>query len=286
MRLSRNCSLGLRALGLLGVLGFLMWAPAAARAQKKVARPTVAILYFDYDGSSEEMGFLRKGLTQMLVSDLSDVSEIDIVERVRLQDAIEELELNRTNKIDQSSANRIGKLLGARYLVMGGYFDIAGTLRMDARVVEVETGKIVTSIGKHSKAADFMDLEQYLAAELARTFRQQPAVTGPGGKSGSGGKSGGRNNGKSGGQNGGKSGGKPIVAANDKNGGGKAGGIGSGKRPQPPKALDAKQAAAYGKALDAIDRGDERAAEAMLADLVTKKPDFEMASLDLASLRR
>jgi TolB-like protein len=288
MRLSRYCSLGLRALSLLGVLGLLMWAPAAARAQKKVARPTVAILYFDYDGSSEEMGFLRKGLTQMLVSDLSDVSEIDIVERVRLQDAIEELELNRTNKIDQSSANRIGKLLGARYLVMGGYFDIAGTLRMDARVVEVETGKIVTSIGKHSKAADFMDLEQYLAAELARTFRQ-PAVTGPGGKSGSGGKSGGKaggqNNGKSGGQNGGKSGGKPIVAANDKNGG-KAGGIGSGKRPQPPKALDAKQAAAYGKALDAIDRGDARAAEAMLTDLVTKKPDFEMASLDLASLRR
>jgi TolB-like protein len=268
----------------LAALTLVVWAPLMARAQNKVARPTVAILYFDYDGSSEEMGFLRKGLTQMLVSDLAGVSEIDIVERVRLQDAIEELELNRTNKIDQSSANRIGKLLGARYLVMGGYFDIAGTLRMDARVVEVETGKIIASMGKHSKAADFMDLEQYLAAELARTFRQQPAVTGPnkpGGRNS--GKPGGRNNGKPGGRNNGK----PIVAANGKPGtDGKAGGVGSGKRPQPPRTLDAKQAAAYGKALDAIDRGDEPAAEAMLADLVSKKPDFEMASLDLASLRR
>ncbi len=281
MRLSRYCSLGLAALTLLVSLVFLSWAPPAARAQKKVVKPTVAILYFDYDGSSEEMGFLRKGLTQMLVSDLTDVSEIDIVERVRLQDALEELELNRTNKIDQSSANRIGKLLGARYLVMGGYFDIGGTLRMDARVVEVETGKIVASIGKHSKAAEFMDLEQHLAAELARVFRQQPAVTGPNGAKGpTGGKPRGR-----------KPSGKPIVAGNGTSAGkpdGKVGGVGAGNpaRPQPPKTLDAKQAAAYGKALDAIDRGDQRAAETMLADLVTKKPDFEMASLDLASLRK
>jgi TolB-like protein len=286
MRLSRYCSLGLAALTLLVSLVFLSWAPPAARAQKKVVKPTVAILYFDYDGSSEEMGFLRKGLTQMLVSDLTDVSEIDIVERVRLQDAIEELELNRTNKIDQSSANRIGKLLGARYLVMGGYFDIAGTLRMDARVVDVETGKVVASIGKHSKAAEFMDLEQHLAAELARVFRQQPAQirsTGSNGGKPGGGKPAGR-----------KPRGKTVVAGNGQDGAngqnaGKPGGVGSGKpvqRPQRPKTLDAQQAAAYGKALDAIDRGDQRAAETMLANLVAKKPDFEMASLDLASLRR
>lgn len=279
--------LGLAALTLLVVQ---VWAPLAARAQKQPVKPTVAILYFDYDGSSEEMGFLRKGLTQMLVSDLSGVSEIDIVERVRLQDALEELELNRTNKIDQSSANRIGKLLGARYLVMGGYFDIAGTLRMDARVVEVETGKIVASIGKHSKAAEFMDLEQHLAAELARVFRQ-PAVTQP-----NGGKPVRPNDGKPGGKSGRKSGGKPIVAGNGKDGAqakdggnGKVGAVGSGNpapRPKQPRTLDAQQVAAYGKALDAIDRGDKRAAETMLAALVTKKPDFEMASLDLASLRK
>jgi TolB-like protein len=229
------------------------------------------------------MGFLRKGLTQMLVSDLAGVPEIDIVERVRLQDAIEELELNRTNKIDQGSANRIGKLLGARYLVLGGYFDIAGTLRMDARVVEVETGKIVASMGKHSKAADFMDLEQYLAAELARTFRQQPAATAPSdGKSGGNGKSGRKPRSRTG-----RKTDKPVVADTGKTDtAGKTGGIGSGKPPQQPKTLDAGQVAAYGKALDAIDRGDKRAAETLLADLVTKKPDFELASLDLASLRR
>lgn len=250
MRLSRHCISGLAVL-----LASLALGPVAL-AQKKIVKPTIAILYFDYDGSSEEMGFLRKGLTQMLVSDLSEVTEVDIVERVRLQDAIEELELNRTNKIDQSSASRIGKLLGARYLVMGGYFDIAGTLRMDARVVEVETGKVVASLGKHGKAADFIDLEQYLAGELSRVLRLQIATGKPT---------------QVGGTGSGSSGNKPRPRR---------------RKPRRPSSLDARQAAAYGRALDAVDRGDERAAETILEDLVAKKPDFQIAALDLASLRK
>lgn len=257
MRLSRSRMFALAALA--GLVALV--AAPEARAQKKPAKPTVAILYFDYDGSSEEMGFLRKGLTQMLVSDLSEVTEVDIVERVRLQDAIEELELNRTNKIDQSSASRIGKLLGARYLVMGGYFDIAGTLRMDARVVEVETGKVVASLGKHGKAAEFIDLEQYLAGELARVLRLQLAA-GTTGKPGTAGKPGGAGSGKTE---------EPRPRQ---------------KRPRRPRSLDARQAAAYGRALDAVDRGDKNTAETILEDLVAKQPDFQIAALDLASLRR
>ncbi len=253
MHLSRQLIPGLVVVALLALLG------PAALAQKKIAKPTIAILYFDYDGSSEEMGFLRKGLTQMLVSDLSEVTEVDIVERVRLQDAVEELELNRTNKIDQSSASRIGKLLGARYLVMGGYFDIAGTLRMDARVVEVETGKVVASLGKHGKAADFIDLEQYLAGELGRVLRLQAT---PGKQPQAGGTGSGTTD-------------KPGDKTRPRR-----------RKPRRPSSLDARQAAAYGRALDAVDRGDQAAAKTILEELVAKKPDFQIAALDLASLRK
>lgn len=240
------------------VLALLALAPAA-RAQSK---PAVAILYFDYDGSSEEMGFLRKGLTQMLVTDLSGnpavAPRVEIVERTRLQDVLAELELERTKKIDPRTANRIGKLLGARYLVMGGYFDIGGTLRVDARLVEVETGKVVASMGKHGKAEAFLALEQHLAGELATTLgKLKPvAIKGRKGK--------------------GRRGNK-----------GKRGGVGGSKRkPKPPSSLDARQAAAYGKALDAIDRGDTDSARTILKDIVARQPDFEMASLDLSALAR
>src|SRR3954462_15487681 len=104
-------------------------------------RPTVAILYFDYSGKDPEMGVLKKGLAQMLISDLSGMESVRLVERDRLEEVLAELKLGQTTKIDPQSAAKVGKLLGARYMVLGGYFDLMQTLRADARVVEVETGK-------------------------------------------------------------------------------------------------------------------------------------------------
>jgi hypothetical protein len=61
----------------------------------------------------------------------------------------------------------VGKLLGARYMVLGGYFDVMGALRADARVVEVETGRVVQSVGANGKPDDFMPIEQSLSVALA-----------------------------------------------------------------------------------------------------------------------
>src|SRR5262249_14368879 len=46
--------------------------------------PAVAVLYFDYSGKSEELGALRKGLAEMLITDLAGAKAVTIVERTRL----------------------------------------------------------------------------------------------------------------------------------------------------------------------------------------------------------
>jgi TolB-like protein len=146
----------------------LLLVSAAATAKKAPPEPpTVAILYFDYQGKDEQMGLLRKGLAQMLISDLSSLEGIRIVERDRLEDLLAELKLQRTASFDKATAARVGKLLGARYMVLGGYFDMMGALRADARVVEVETGKVVQSVGATGKPDDFLSVEQQLATGLA-----------------------------------------------------------------------------------------------------------------------
>jgi TolB-like protein len=139
-----------------------------ASKAKKVAKavgPTVAVLYFDYSGKDDELSFLRKGLTQMLVTDLSQSRKLKLVERTELEAVLKELKLNRTKKIDRSSANRVGKLLGAQYLVTGGYFEAGGKLRVDARVIEVETGT-VNGVGVHNDSSNFMQIESELATQL------------------------------------------------------------------------------------------------------------------------
>lgn len=211
------------------------------------AKPTVAILYFDYQGKNEEMLLLKKGLAQMLISDLSGSDAYQIVERDRLQEIIEELKLGQSRKIDKSTAAKIGKLLGARYMVLGGYFDVMGTLRVDARVVEVETGKILKSVGSHGKPDTFMDLEKKLSDDLSGILSTSLAVAET------------KNRG---------------VAKKKKR---------KGKRKRPKK-LAMKTALLYSKALDAKDRGDKKAAKETLKKVVKDQPDFSLAQLDLDSL--
>jgi len=132
--------------------------------------PTVAIVYFDYTGKTAELEVLRKGLAQMLISDLSGSDAIRVVERDRIEDLLGELKLQSSAKIDPQSAVKLGKLLGARYLVLGGYFDLQDVLRVDARIVEVETGRVVKSFGTNGKPGDFLPVEQKVAADLGGWF--------------------------------------------------------------------------------------------------------------------
>ena len=127
-------------------------APRAERpAAGKTVKPTIAVLYFDYGGKKAELEPLREGLAQMLITDLADLPEIRVVERTRLKAVLEEHKLAASGKVDAASAARVGKLLGAHALVLGSFFDLAGTLRVDARVVEVETGKI-RALGRRERA--------------------------------------------------------------------------------------------------------------------------------------
>jgi TolB-like protein len=158
-RSTRLLPLGLLALCLLGTVASAADPP-----------PTVAILYFDYTGKTQELEVLRKGLAQMLISDLSGADTIRIVERDRLEEILAELKLQGTAKIDPQSAVKMGKLLGAKYLVLGGYFDLQGVLRVDARIVEVETGRVLKSFGTNGKPGDFLPVEQTTASDLGQWF--------------------------------------------------------------------------------------------------------------------
>lgn len=140
------------------------------RAASAADPPTVAILYFDYTGKTAELEVLRKGLAQMLISDLSGASTIRVVERDRLEDILAELKLQGSAKIDPQSAVKMGKLLGAKYLVLGGYFDLQGVLRVDARIIDVETGRVLKSFGTNSKPGDFLPVEQTMATDLGQWF--------------------------------------------------------------------------------------------------------------------
>ena len=141
---------------------FLSLAPAIALAG---GDQTIAVLYFHNQGNPE-LEPLKVGLAQMLITDLQGTEGVTVVERSQLQAVLDEQQLGHSGFVDKDSAARIGKLLGADAILMGGYFELAGTLRIDARLVKVETGEILHAKGEHGITQQFMELEKALATDV------------------------------------------------------------------------------------------------------------------------
>ena len=55
--------------------------------------------------------------------------------------------------------NLSGKLLGAQIILTGGYFEMMGSLRIDARFIDVETGKILKSDGVDGASSSFFKIQ-------------------------------------------------------------------------------------------------------------------------------
>jgi|LakMenEpi03Aug12_release.lakeMendotaPanAssembly.Ray.scaffolds.fasta_scaffold81192_2 TolB-like protein len=124
----------------------------------------VAIISFDNSsGKESEYGDLGGPLRDMLTSDLKDVKNLTMVDRQALEKLLTEQNLNNSKSFDQATATKLGKLLGAEIIITGTYFEFLGSLRVDAKCINVETGEIAFSVGVDGAREKFFDLKKTLA---------------------------------------------------------------------------------------------------------------------------
>src|SRR3954464_9232844 len=114
-----------------------------ATLHRPAPKKTVAVLYFDNYTGKADYDALGKGIASMMISDLSSVPEIQLVERDRMQDVVKELDVQHTRYFDSTTAVRTGRMLGSQYIVVGSFAAVEPKMKIDTRVVSVETGAIV-----------------------------------------------------------------------------------------------------------------------------------------------
>jgi len=144
-------------------LAFL-FAPATAAAR------TIAIAYFDNNTGSADLEPLRKGLADMLITDLGNISSLQIVERDKLNQVLGELKLSQSKFIDPKTAQKLGKGLAAEFIMTGGYVVSGDNLRVDVRVIAVASGKVAASEKVEGKKTDFFAIEKDLVDILVKTL--------------------------------------------------------------------------------------------------------------------
>ncbi len=69
--------------------------------------------------SSPEAAILAKGIAAMVISDLSKVPGLKVLEREKVQKISDELHLNTSGLVDSDSALRVGRLMRAERVVIG-----------------------------------------------------------------------------------------------------------------------------------------------------------------------
>jgi TolB-like protein len=157
-------------------IGIVLAAPSApALAQTVDTRPGIAVLPF-YNGGSfgpnrEDLGAWEVGLQQMLLTELAQNEALRVVERSRLRELLDELALSETDRVDPQTAVRIGRLVGARYVVTGSFMDNFGDLAIDARIVNGETGEVMRAQRVRGKREQVYDLLVDLSNRVTRGVR-------------------------------------------------------------------------------------------------------------------
>ena len=139
------------------------------RTKNKNAK-RIAIIYFDNSSSEPAMDKLKKGLADMLISDLSNINMLTIVERDKIEAILQEQKLNNSKDFDPNTASKIGKLLGAQIILTGGYFEMMGSLRVDARFIDVQTGRILKSDGVDGETNNFFKLQKQLTWKIIKNL--------------------------------------------------------------------------------------------------------------------
>ncbi len=145
---------------LLATLSLLIGCASTPSKSERIG--TIAV--WDFDDLSLEKGIqpsLGEVLSSQIIEVLKGKGDYVVVERQRLLLALEELRLGTSELVDENTRLRLGRMLGAKWMVFGGYQIIGDQMRLDLRLVEVETGKVKKAIQKMSSATN---VEEWIEA--------------------------------------------------------------------------------------------------------------------------
>jgi curli biogenesis system outer membrane secretion channel CsgG len=132
-------------------------------------RPTLAVLYLTNGAMIDNASYapLSKGMAEMLITELAQNGAVRVVERDRIQTLLEEQNLQGSDRVDKETAVKLGKILGARHMLMGSFVvDPRQNMRIDVRAVNTETSAIDYVQTVSGKADQLLELVIQLGAKV------------------------------------------------------------------------------------------------------------------------
>src|SRR5262245_33578621 len=150
--------------------------PAVSVAQDN--RPVVVVFQFDNNSigtASAEYAGVRTGIQDLLITDLASNAKIRIVDRAHLNEVMMEQQRAKNGKIDQNTAVKVGKILGAQYAITGGFMsDGRGNVVLTGRTIDIETTQIGTPTRINGKTDNVLAAITDLSNKVSSNMKLAP----------------------------------------------------------------------------------------------------------------
>ena len=118
----------------------------ASAASAQESRPAIVVLPFAAGGSygqdKESFEALETGIQAVLLSELARNPAVRAVDRAATRRVLGD-QAAGGGRVDAATAAKAGELARARYTIFGSFVDLYGRFRLNARIVDVQSGAIL-----------------------------------------------------------------------------------------------------------------------------------------------
>lgn len=117
---------------------------ASAAEARDLMPSTLAIFPFQADKklTDKKVNF---AVSEILTKSFLKLGKFTVVERAQLEEVMKEQKLGLSGAVDSGTAADIGKLAGARLLVLGNVIQMGKSYQLTAKLVDAQTGEMVAS---------------------------------------------------------------------------------------------------------------------------------------------
>ena len=136
------------------ILGLFLFGCAAPQV---VYKKGTSVAVWDIENLSPKKAGpsdISEFLSDKVAATIKEKGYYNIVERQRLLLVLNELNLGTSTLVDEATGLQLGRMVGARLMVFGGYLVFADQMRLDLRLVDVETGGVIKTAEKTVSATE------------------------------------------------------------------------------------------------------------------------------------
>jgi TolB-like protein/Tfp pilus assembly protein PilF len=121
------------------------WEQSGSRPDTGNDKPAVAVLYFENQTGDPSLDWMRTGLTDMMVTDSRSRPTTRCSAPIRVVQILQDLNRADDKVISSDVVQQIADRAGVDRVLVGSFVKMGDTIRINARLQEAESGKIVTA---------------------------------------------------------------------------------------------------------------------------------------------